>query len=161
MFIVEGVIKHCYTSIRKIVVKVAIDVFMEIEFTGHKNEKPCTGYIIGAYPCAPSFHQRRVKRKRRNSGGNSLILGYPGSWSSLVLNIFTRFRRRSGYCATTGKLAIVVTAIMETMRRRSENGGFGLASVTRQRKACVEYYRHLHQKISKNQWEQYRQSHSP
>lgn len=39
---------------------------------------------------------------------------------------------------------------METMRRRSENGGFGLASSDEeQRKACVEYYRHLHQKINK------------
>ncbi|MFW8080141.1 DUF4862 family protein, partial [Klebsiella pneumoniae] len=44
---------------------------------------------------------------------------------------------------------IVVTAIMETMRRRGGNGGFGLASSDEeQRKACVAYYRHLYQKIN-------------
>ena len=44
---------------------------------------------------------------------------------------------------------IVVTAIMETMRRRGSNDGFGLASSDEeQRKACVAYYRHLYQKIN-------------
>lgn len=34
------------------------------------------------------------------------------------------------------------------MRRRGSNGAFGLASADKeQRKACIEYYRHLHQKI--------------
>ena len=44
----------------------------------------------------------------------------------------------------------MVTAIMETMRRRGKNSGFGLASSDEeQRKACVAYYRHLYQKINK------------
>ncbi|WP_210508317.1 DUF4862 family protein, partial [Pantoea ananatis] len=43
---------------------------------------------------------------------------------------------------------MVVTAVMETMRRRSTNGAFGLASADEeQRKACVDYYRHLLRKI--------------
>ncbi len=38
---------------------------------------------------------------------------------------------------------------METMRRRSENSGFGLASSDEeQRQACVAYYRHLFNKIN-------------
>lgn len=63
-----------------------------------------TGYIIGAYPCAPSFHQKS-EEEETNSGGNSLILRISGGWSSLVLNIFTR-SATSGYCAIhreTGK----------------------------------------------------------
>lgn len=43
---------------------------------------------------------------------------------------------------------MVVTAVMETMRRRGTNGAFGLASADEeQRKACVDYYRHLLRKI--------------
>jgi hypothetical protein len=49
---------------------------------------------------------------------------------------------------TPGDWQMVVTAVMETMRRRSTNGAFGLASADEeQRKACVEYYRHLLRKI--------------
>ncbi len=43
----------------------------------------------------------------------------------------------------------VVTAVMETMRRRSENSGFGLASSDEETApACVAYYRHLFNKIN-------------
>jgi hypothetical protein len=38
---------------------------------------------------------------------------------------------------------------METMRRRGINGAFGLASADdAQRKACVDFYRHLHKKLT-------------
>ncbi|HGZ0341908.1 TPA: DUF4862 family protein, partial [Enterobacter cloacae] len=50
---------------------------------------------------------------------------------------------------TPGEWQIVVTAVMETMRRRGTNGAFGLASADEdQRKASVEFYRHLCQKIA-------------
>lgn len=63
-----------------------------------------TGYIIGAYPCAPSFHQKSEEEETefwRQLSGTPDIRG----WSSLVLNIFTR-SATSGYCAIhreTGK----------------------------------------------------------
>ncbi len=63
-----------------------------------------TGYIIGAYPCAPSFHQKSEEEETefwRQLSDTPDIRG----WSSLVLNIFTR-SATSGYCAIhqgTGK----------------------------------------------------------
>lgn len=56
-----------------------------------------TGYIIGAYPCAPSFHQKS-EEEETNSGDNSPIRRIFAGWSNLALNIFTR-SATSGYCA--------------------------------------------------------------
>ncbi|MFS2225305.1 DUF4862 family protein [Pantoea sp. B65] len=106
------------------------------------------GYIIGAYPCAPSFHQKSEQEEKdfwRLLSDTPQIRGleqpcledlhpYGDEW----------FLRH-----TPGEWQIVVTAIMETMRRRGQHPGFGLASSDEsQRRACVEYYRHLHNKIS-------------
>jgi hypothetical protein len=50
---------------------------------------------------------------------------------------------------TPGEWQIVVTAIPETMRRGGGNTAFGLASSDEeQRRACVEFHRHLHNKIN-------------
>lgn len=62
-----------------------------------------TGYIIGAYPCAPSFHQKSEEEETefwRQLSDTPDIRG----WSSLVLNIFTR-SATSGYCAIHRELA--------------------------------------------------------
>lgn len=48
------------------------------------------GYIIGAYPCAPSFHQQSEEDEKefwRQLSDTPDIRG----WSSLVLNTFTRW----------------------------------------------------------------------
>lgn len=46
------------------------------------------GYIIGAYPRAPSF-TKEVKRKRRISGDNYLRLQTFWVWNNLAWKIFT------------------------------------------------------------------------
>ncbi len=108
-----------------------------------------TGYIIGAYPCAPSFHYKNENdeasfwRKLADStdirgleqpcleelhpfGDNWLLNHIPGDWE------------------------IVVTAIMGTMQQRASQPGFGLASADEtQRQACLNWYRHLYQKINR------------
>ncbi len=45
-----------------------------------------TGYIIGAYPCAPSF-TKKVKTKKKHSGDNWLIPRIFAGWSNPALNI--------------------------------------------------------------------------
>ncbi|EBW4357325.1 DUF4862 domain-containing protein [Salmonella enterica subsp. enterica serovar Kintambo] len=108
-----------------------------------------TGYIIGAYPCAPSFHQKSEEEETefwRQLSDTPDIRGLEQPCLEHLHPLGDEWLLRH----TPGNWQIVVTAIMETMRRRSENGGFGLASSDEeQRKACVEYYRHLHQKINK------------
>jgi hypothetical protein len=47
-----------------------------------------TGFIIGAYPCAPSFHQKGNK-KNKPSGGNFPTRRIFAGWNSLALKIFT------------------------------------------------------------------------
>ena len=102
-----------------------------------------TGYIIGAYPCAPSFHQKSEDEEKafwRQLADTPDIRGlehlHPLGDEWLLRH-------------TPADWQIVVTAIMETMRRRGGNDGFGLASSDEeQRKACVAYYRHLYQKIN-------------
>ena len=81
---------------------------------------------------------KEVKRKRRISGDNYLRLQtfHPLGDQWLLRH-------------TPESWKFVVTAVMETMRRRSENSGFGLASSDEeQRQACVAYYRHLFNKIN-------------
>lgn len=106
-----------------------------------------TSFIIGAYPCAPSFHQKGEQEERafwRELSDTPHIRGieqpiledlhpYGDSW--LLRHIPENWQ-------------IVATAVMETMRRRGTDGGFGLASADEtQRKASVEFYRHMHKKI--------------
>lgn len=108
-----------------------------------------TGYIIGAYPCAPSFHQKSEEEETefwRQLSDTPDIRGLEQPCLEHLHPLGDEWLLRH----TPGNWQIVVTAIMETMRRRSENGGFGLASSDeKQRKSCVEYYRHLYQKINK------------
>ena len=108
-----------------------------------------TGFIIGAYPCAPSFHQKSEEEEIefwRQLSDTPNIRGLEQPCLEHLHPLGDEWLLRH----TPPEWQIVVTAIMETMRRRSENCGFGLASSDEaQRKACVEYYRHLYQKINK------------
>lgn len=91
---------------------------------------------------------KEVKRKRRISGDNYLRLRHFGSGTTLLEN-FHPLGDQWLLRHTPESWKFVVTAVMETMRRRSENSGFGLASSDEeQRQACVAYYRHLFNKIN-------------
>lgn len=107
-----------------------------------------TGYIIGAYPCAPSFHQKSEDEEKafwRQLVDTPDIRGLEQPCLEHLHPLGDEWLLRH----TPADWQIVVTAIMETMRRRGSNDGFGLASSDEeQRKACVAYYRHLYQKIN-------------
>lgn len=107
-----------------------------------------TGYIIGAYPCAPSFHQKSEDEEKafwRQLADTPDIRGLEQPCLEHLHPLGDEWLLRH----TPADWQIVVTAIMETMRRRGGNDGFGLASSDEeQRKACVAYYRHLCQKIN-------------
>lgn len=91
---------------------------------------------------------KEVKRKRRISGDNYLRLQTFGAGTTLLEN-FHPLGDQWLLRHTPESWKFVVTAVMETMRRRSENSGFGLASSDEeQRQACVAYYRHLFNKIN-------------
>ncbi|HBX9981653.1 DUF4862 family protein [Klebsiella variicola] len=107
-----------------------------------------TGYIIGAYPCAPSFQQKSEDEEKafwRQLADTPDIRGLEQPCLEHLHPLGDEWLLRH----TPADWQIVVTAIMETMRRRGGNDGFGLASSDEeQRKACVAYYRHLYQKIN-------------
>lgn len=107
-----------------------------------------TGYIIGAYPCAPSFHQKSEDEEKafwRQLADTPDIRGLEQPCLEHLHPLGDEWLLHH----TPADWQIVVTAIMETMRRRGSNDGFGLASSDEeQRKACVAYYRHLYQKIN-------------
>lgn len=107
-----------------------------------------TGYINGAYPCAPSFHQKSEDEEKafwRQLADTPDIRGLEQPCLEHLHPLGDEWLLRH----TPADWQIVVTAIMETMRRRGGNDGFGLASSDEeQRKACVAYYRHLYQKIN-------------
>ncbi|MDU2878795.1 MAG: DUF4862 family protein, partial [Enterobacter sp.] len=104
-----------------------------------------TGFIIGAYPCAPSFHQKGEQEEYAFWRELSDTPNIRGLEQPCLENLHP-FGDEWLFCHTPGDWQIVVTAVMETMRRRGSNGAFGLASADEeQRKACIEYYRHLHQ----------------
>ena len=91
---------------------------------------------------------KEVKRKRRISGDNYLRLQTFWVWNNLAWKIFTLLRSMvtPSYAR---ELEICRHRSDGTMRRRSENSGFGLASSDEeQRQACVAYYRHLFNKIN-------------
>ncbi len=106
------------------------------------------GYIIGAYPCAPSFHHKDECAERefwRQLADTPNIQGI----EQPCLEHLHPYGDDWLLQHTPAEWQIVVTAIMETMRRRAGNGGFGLASTDEeQRRECVAYYRHLQTKIS-------------
>lgn len=85
------------------------------------------GYIIGAYPCAPSFHQRSEEEEKdfwRQLSETPDILGLEQPCLENFHPLGDQWLLRH----TPESWKFVVTAVMETMRRRSENSGFGLAS---------------------------------
>lgn len=106
-----------------------------------------TGFIIGAYPCAPSFHQKGETEERefwRQLADTPDIRGLEQPCLENLHPLGDEWLFRH----TPGDWLIVVTAVMETMRRRGVNGGFGLASADEtQRRECVGFYRHLLEKI--------------
>ncbi|MBX9046019.1 DUF4862 family protein [Enterobacter ludwigii] len=106
-----------------------------------------TGFIIGAYPCAPSFHQQGEQEEQdfwRALSDTPDIRGLEQPCLEDLHPLGDEWLFRH----TPGDWQMVVTAVMETMRRRGTNSAFGLASADEeQRKACVDYYRHLLRKI--------------
>lgn len=107
------------------------------------------GYIIGAYPCAPSFHQKSEQEEKefwRLLADTPHIRGLEQPCHENLHAYGNEWLFRH----TPGEWQIVVTAIPETMRRRSGgNLAFGLASSDEeQRRACVEFHRHLLNKIN-------------
>ena len=107
------------------------------------------GYIIGAYPCAPSFHQKSEQEEKefwRLLADTPHIRGLEQPCHENLHAYGDEWLFRH----TPGEWQIVVTAIPETMRRRSGgNLAFGLASsCSWQRRACVEFHRHLLNKIN-------------
>lgn len=106
-----------------------------------------TGFIIGAYPCAPSFHQQGEQEEQdfwRALSDTPDIRGLEQPCLEDLHPLGDEWLFRH----TPGDWQMVVTAVMETMRRRGTNGAFGLASADEeQRKACVDYYRHLLRKV--------------
>ncbi|MGR5943429.1 DUF4862 family protein [Enterobacter sp. C4G1] len=106
-----------------------------------------TGFIIGAYPCAPSFHQKGEQEEHtfwRELSDTPYIRGL----EQPCLEDLHPYGDEWLFRHTPGDWQIVVTAVMETMRRRGTNGAFGLASADEdQRKASINFYRYLRQKI--------------
>ncbi|RJT42188.1 DUF4862 family protein [Rahnella woolbedingensis] len=107
------------------------------------------GFIVGAYPCAPSFHQRNENEETE-------------FWRKLTdipdiraieqpcLEELHPFGDDWLFRHLPQEWDIVVTGVMETMRRRGTQPGFGLASEHQeQRRACIHYYRHLFEKVSR------------
>lgn len=108
------------------------------------------GYIIGAYPCAPSFHQKSEQEEKefwRLLADTPHIRGLEQPCHENLHAYGDEWLFRH----TPGEWQIVVTAIPETMRRRSGgNLAFGLASSDEeQRRACVEFHRNLLNKINR------------
>jgi Domain of unknown function (DUF4862) len=107
-----------------------------------------TGYIIGAYPCAPSFHQHDEEIETEFWHELADIPEIRGLEQPCLEHLHP-YGDDWLLRHTPGEWQIVVTAVMETMRQRAGNGGFGLASVDEdQRRACVAYYARLQQKIN-------------
>ncbi|HKN04329.1 MAG TPA: DUF4862 family protein [Buttiauxella sp.] len=106
-----------------------------------------TSFIIGAYPCAPSFHQQGEEQETQFWRKLADVPGIHGLEQPCLEDLHP-FGDEYLFKHTPDEWQIVVTAIMETMRRRGTNSGFGLASSDEaQRKSCVDYYRHVWEKI--------------
>lgn len=106
-----------------------------------------TGFIIGAYPCAPSFHQQGEQEEREFWRQLADTPDVRGIEQPCLENLHP-FGDEWLFRHTPDEWQIVVTAVMETMRRRGTHGGFGLASADEdQRRESVAFYRHLLAKI--------------
>ncbi|WP_279205520.1 DUF4862 family protein [Obesumbacterium proteus] len=107
------------------------------------------GFIVGAYPCAPSFHQLERDQETAFWRGLADVEGIGGIEQPCLENLHP-YGDDYLFQQIPADWQIVVTAVMETMRRRAGHGGFGLASADKdQRLACVEYYRHILNKINR------------
>ncbi len=89
-----------------------------------------TGFIIGAYPCAPSFHQKGEQEEYTFWRELSDTPNIRGLEQPCLENLHP-FGDEWLFRHTPGNWQIVVTAVMETMRRRGSNGAFGLAPRTK------------------------------
>lgn len=107
-----------------------------------------TDFIIGAYPCAPSFHQQGEQQEAtfwRELADTPHIRGI----EQPILENLHPYGDDWLFRHIPGDWKIVATAVMETMRRRGSNGGFGLASADEdQRRESIAFYRHLLEKIN-------------
>ncbi len=106
------------------------------------------GFIVGAYPSAPSFHQREQSLEVEFWQRLAEIPGIGGIEQPCLADLHP-YGDDFLFNHIPDSWQIVVTGVMETMRRRGANGGFGLASTDEaQRQACVELYRHILDKIN-------------
>lgn len=108
-----------------------------------------SGFIVGAYPSAPSFHQGELAAEQafwHKLASNPLIRGI----EQPCLENLHPYGDDFLFKHTPTDWAIVVTAVMGTMAKRATNGHFGLASTDQQqRQACIKFYRHIYEKIQK------------
>lgn len=106
------------------------------------------GFIVGAYPCAPSFHQRNENEETEFWRKLADIPDIRGI-EQPCLEALHPYGDAFLFKHLPGEWDIVVTGVMETMRRRGTLPGFGLASEdVEQRRACISYYRHVFEKVS-------------
>jgi len=113
------------------------------------NMSKMRGVIVGAYPSAPSFHQKDTEQEIafwRDLASNDFIQGIEQPYLDSLHPFGTDFILNN----IPSEWDIVITAIMETMRRRKDNGAFGLASSNEAgRAACLQYYRSIYEATSK------------
>lgn len=107
-----------------------------------------SGFIVGAYPCAPSFHQCDQEMEIsfwQQLAKNPHIRGI----EQPCLQDLHPYGDDFLFKLIPDEWTIVVTAVMGTMQKRAVNANFGLASTDEeQRQACVKFYQHIYQKIS-------------
>jgi hypothetical protein len=106
------------------------------------------GVIVGAYPSAPSFHQKGEAQEIeffKTLAANEKIRGLEQPFHQTLHPYGTEFLLKN----TPAEWQIAVTAISETMRIRKDNPAFGLASTDEEgRQACLAYYRSMFEAIS-------------
>lgn len=108
-----------------------------------------SGFIIGAYPCAPSFHQLECEKEIQFwelLAELPLIRGleqpclddlHPYGDDFLLKQIPNHWQ-------------LVLTAVMGTMQRRGSGRDFGLAARNKgERQAAVDYIRSIHDKVKR------------
>ena len=107
------------------------------------------GVILGAYPTAPSFHQKGQEQEiafYQALATNQDVRGLEQPFHETLHPYGTEFLLNH----IPQHWEIVVTAISETMRLRKENPAFGLASTNEEsRQACLRYYRHMFEAINR------------
>ena len=108
-----------------------------------------SGFIVGAYPCAPSFHQHSEELETQFWRSLADVPDIRGLEQPCLEHLHP-FGDEYLFKHTPEAWQIVVTGVMETMRRRSANNHFGLASSDEtQRQSCLDYYRHVWEKINR------------